>query len=397
MTNPHIFISYSRQDKFFVHYLIDELKSRFNSPDDYPIWLDEWGIDAGRKWKPAIDSALEKSFVVLVVCSLASMKSHQVTYEWSYAASRKIEIIPILYRATLDDIHDRLREHNIIIKADTPANLNFQYLIHAISEFKIEHTNSQLIKPSHYNVGAVRESLRSQNEIEIVSGLRIAQVVGDIEFKDDLIPLTKHNREQIRRLALSSLSKVDTDKTIEIILSGFSDTDYMVRRFSKDQAIFYTRYNMEQWFEILLNEITNENKVVFNSGIPFSRIISIQVLTWLLASSRIRGNSPYYFKFADTLLELTSNENVDIVSTIINALGKLRYDKAEHVLLEFMQDNREGFYEEDDNGNIITKKIGTIAEEGYRRLDIVSSRRMAETLKLMDDAFNKFSFKDTDE
>jgi HEAT repeat protein len=77
---PLIFISHSHLDLDFVKDLKRQIKS---APHLIP-WTDE-DIIPGNSWSPAIDTAIEIAAVVVVVVSLASLRSSWVTYEWSYA------------------------------------------------------------------------------------------------------------------------------------------------------------------------------------------------------------------------------------------------------------------------------------------------------------------------
>lgn len=85
-----IFISYSSQDKEYVHKLTSELK-KF----DLEIWIDD-NLSTGTKWAEDIQNALNECDIMLLIVTDASMKSDYVTHEWSYFMGRGKSVYPFV-------------------------------------------------------------------------------------------------------------------------------------------------------------------------------------------------------------------------------------------------------------------------------------------------------------
>lgn len=91
MSNPFIFLSYSRSDSEIA------LKITRNIQDfGGNIWLDQLHISGGDRWDKAIEDALEKSTHLIVLLSPASIDSYNVMDEVSYAIEEKKTLIPLL-------------------------------------------------------------------------------------------------------------------------------------------------------------------------------------------------------------------------------------------------------------------------------------------------------------
>ncbi len=101
-TLSHIFISYchANRDK------LDIVTALFREAN-LPYWFDE-SIEAGMKWKPQIDAALEDSYALAVIVTPESMQSRYVTYEWSWALGNGLPVFPMLMLGSYDDVHSRL-------------------------------------------------------------------------------------------------------------------------------------------------------------------------------------------------------------------------------------------------------------------------------------------------
>jgi uncharacterized membrane protein len=90
--SPLAFISYSRNDSEFALRLAQDLKTAGAS-----VWLDQLDIQPGVPWDNAIETALSKSPVMLLVLSPDSAKSDNVRNEISFALEEGKIIIPVLY------------------------------------------------------------------------------------------------------------------------------------------------------------------------------------------------------------------------------------------------------------------------------------------------------------
>ncbi len=95
MTKPtsSAFFSYSRVDAEFVIKLARDLRTAGS-----PVWLDQLDIKPGEHWDNAIEDALERAPIMLVVLSPTSVESTNVMDEVSFALDEKKPMIPVLYR-----------------------------------------------------------------------------------------------------------------------------------------------------------------------------------------------------------------------------------------------------------------------------------------------------------
>ncbi len=140
----HIFISYSSKNQPERDELYNFLLQNGFTSDE--IWVDRAGIEAGDNWVEAIDEGLENAFVILVIATEEAMNSAYVIYEWSWAISRKIPVVPIFFSIKPTNFHRRLEKEiqyyhwsqsdnndliNVIIKAkrESPLLLYTQNLI----------------------------------------------------------------------------------------------------------------------------------------------------------------------------------------------------------------------------------------------------------------------------
>jgi uncharacterized membrane protein len=90
--SPLAFISYSRNDSEFALRLAQDLKTAGAS-----VWLDQLDIQPGVPWDNAIETALSKSPVMLLVLSPDSARSDNVRNEISFALEEGKIIVPVLY------------------------------------------------------------------------------------------------------------------------------------------------------------------------------------------------------------------------------------------------------------------------------------------------------------
>ena len=98
-----IFISYSRDDEDKAFALKDRLRDR-----GIEVFIDVAGISPGDEWRDKLQKEIDESFAVVLICTNASMSSHEVTFEWAYALGRGIPVIPIKYEADCV-LHTRLQ------------------------------------------------------------------------------------------------------------------------------------------------------------------------------------------------------------------------------------------------------------------------------------------------
>lgn len=91
MSNPFIFLSYSRSDSDIATKITRDIQKCNGN-----IWMDQLHISGGDRWDKAIEDALEKSSHVIILLSPASIDSYNVMDEVSYALEENKTVIPLL-------------------------------------------------------------------------------------------------------------------------------------------------------------------------------------------------------------------------------------------------------------------------------------------------------------
>lgn len=90
-----VFVSYSRRDQELVRRLLGLFKAA-----DLPVFRDEDGILPGRKWRIAINEALEHCQTVLVFWCGHAAQSSEVKYEYERAISLDKRVVPVMMDET---------------------------------------------------------------------------------------------------------------------------------------------------------------------------------------------------------------------------------------------------------------------------------------------------------
>lgn len=92
MTQQHVFISYSRQQFYFVESLVLSLQSYGVAP-----WFDVQRIYPGADWEQVITEGLRTSSEFVLVASRAALASPHVKKEWEQALKMDIPIYVVLF------------------------------------------------------------------------------------------------------------------------------------------------------------------------------------------------------------------------------------------------------------------------------------------------------------
>lgn len=104
-----VFISYSRSDRHYAQRLADRLKS-----ENFDVWWDKDSLLPGDKWDPMLDDAISQSFALVVILTPNAIKSHWVTYEWTFASALQIRVIPLRVEdVEVKSIHRKFDQFNI--------------------------------------------------------------------------------------------------------------------------------------------------------------------------------------------------------------------------------------------------------------------------------------------
>ncbi len=93
-TRIRVFISYSRKDTSFADRLDVSLKTR-----GFDTWVDRRKLEGGQDFQDAIQGAIERSQVVVVILSPDAVASRNVKLEYRYALNTLgLVVIPVLYK-----------------------------------------------------------------------------------------------------------------------------------------------------------------------------------------------------------------------------------------------------------------------------------------------------------
>ena len=91
MTEPKVFISYSRDDADWVRRFAEALREQSVS-----VWLDEWQISVGESLREAIESGLRSNDAIVVVLSEASAQRPAIFFELGVALGMGKRLIPVV-------------------------------------------------------------------------------------------------------------------------------------------------------------------------------------------------------------------------------------------------------------------------------------------------------------
>lgn len=107
----HVFISSKdkAEDVAFAQKLIQKIEEETG----LDTWYFKNNLEAGRRWAPEIDEAIEGCIALIVVVSEEANRSTFVTYEWALAEGLPPTIIPVLIQRT-ESTHPRLDTHQRI-------------------------------------------------------------------------------------------------------------------------------------------------------------------------------------------------------------------------------------------------------------------------------------------
>jgi hypothetical protein len=143
-----VFISYARVDKEFAEHLYHAL-----ADFELNVWMDQFKIGTGSKWDQEVQKALEESDTMLLLLSPASIKSDNVTDEWSFFIDKNRTIVPLLIETC--DVPFRLRRRQWI-DFTLDYKLAFQQMIRALgSPPLVDPESTQQLQPAKKPPSAV--------------------------------------------------------------------------------------------------------------------------------------------------------------------------------------------------------------------------------------------------
>lgn len=238
--NAQIFISYSRQDEFFVHYFIKNLKQRLDSTNT--TWLDTEQIRKGQDWVFRVDNAIRNSYAVILILSPDSVKSPHVSYEWSSAMGAGKPLIPIVYRSYDLQLPPKLHNVDRYDFSDFKKmehSSDWQKLAEELAKARHEHERQQVSPKLRVSIiQTIRDSQDNEDvkDAIIVAGslhledaaleiakhlsdyietdkqevcIRVLGILTHIETIQDIVPMLYHPVREIRRIARDTLTQFD--------------------------------------------------------------------------------------------------------------------------------------------------------------------------------------------
>ncbi|MEN2284489.1 toll/interleukin-1 receptor domain-containing protein [Algoriphagus sp. SE2] len=115
MSNPKVFISYSRRDLEFAEQLTRELIRNGAN-----VWFDQLSIQSGSAWDSSIEQAIDDAETMVLLLSTSSVKSENVLDEVAFALEENKTIVPVLLEPC--EVPFRI---NRLTKYDLSKDLNF--------------------------------------------------------------------------------------------------------------------------------------------------------------------------------------------------------------------------------------------------------------------------------
>ncbi len=103
---PTAFFSYSREDSEFALRLAEDLKAAGAG-----VWIDQLDIEPGQEWDNAIEDAVTQCPRMLLILTVASVKSKKVRNEIAFALDEQKTIIPVLYQDCVVPLQLRRIQH----------------------------------------------------------------------------------------------------------------------------------------------------------------------------------------------------------------------------------------------------------------------------------------------
>ena len=111
-----VFVSYSRSDKSLMRQLVKQLEAA-----GHEVWVDESGIEAGDAWAKEIVEAIRSSQVFVLLATVSSVQSADVSKEVGLAGKFKIPVVPVVVGAVRipDDISYHIsNQHQVMIDTE---------------------------------------------------------------------------------------------------------------------------------------------------------------------------------------------------------------------------------------------------------------------------------------
>lgn len=87
--------------------------------DGVSVWIDQWDLQPGQEWRPAIESALQKAGAVLAIIGKSDYMQGMLKNELQAAINQRKTVIPVLTEgASFSDIPEIIAERQAVFSTD---------------------------------------------------------------------------------------------------------------------------------------------------------------------------------------------------------------------------------------------------------------------------------------
>jgi HEAT repeat protein len=199
-----------------------------------------------------IDEAIENSFALVVIMTPEARASEFVTYEWSYALGRNVNVVPVFLRNA--ELHPKLAELKYLNFTNRAAR-PWDKLIQRIREISEGHSPTPIeeINPNVLiflndldnpdagiraaaalklgEIGAsvaVPSLIKSLRDSEIKVRFCAVKALGQLADPTTVVHLQlvlSSNETSIRKAAVDALEKIGNDEAISVLLKVLGDSD----------------------------------------------------------------------------------------------------------------------------------------------------------------------------
>jgi HEAT repeat protein len=219
----HIFISYQQADADFALALANTLRAAGFDP-----WLD-LRLQDGEDWHTEIDQAIRSA-----LCLVASMKSQaeaseDVTYQWAYAQSPGVKVIPVGLALMLLHPHPEILQPLDFTSLSTPSWSELIEAVRTAAKAYAPHPASLPQDALHYTEQAMApfERVKHTNRSEAIQTL--VQVDHPLTY-EALRGAVQHPIPDVRRQATEALGQLQDAGAVSSLLAALQDPDWGIRR-----------------------------------------------------------------------------------------------------------------------------------------------------------------------
>jgi len=156
----HVFISYSHDNQDWCFALDGRLRA-----ENFDTFVDE-SIRPSFELRNILQTALDRAFAIVIICTKSSMESPEVSFEWAYAMGKGIPIIPLIYEPNCN-LHPRLQTIKNLDFSE-PRQRHWHELINFLREIRdkplIDQPEGKLLKKCKDNGLVDIDKYRSNHE-----------------------------------------------------------------------------------------------------------------------------------------------------------------------------------------------------------------------------------------